>query len=455
MLSHSYIEDLLLKQKHNPVFENPILGVTITDPSANVLYVNSTHSLITGLECSEWVGKNFYDLVDNGTVSESATLKIIESQKETIVTQLVNTQKAFTVHGFPIFDARNNLRYIISFLIDSPGIQRIISTRPVDGGTIYPHNLSSKCRLIYQSKKMQDVVDCVYAVADATAPVLITGDSGVGKEIVAALVHESSPRQNKPFIKINCNAIPETLLESELFGYESGSFTGANKNGKQGLFEKAHTGTLFLDEIGDMPMNLQVKLLRVLQEGEVPRIGSHKSIKVDVRIVAATNADLLEKIEKKLFREDLYYRLNVIPVRIPNLSERSEDISILIKYFSAIFNQKYGKQKTFDTSAIRKLSEIPLKGNVRQLRNIIERLTLLTKNDTVDEQDIEEFLLQECADYIQSHPTANNTKTHLKNQDMENLRDLYTQYRSSYKISEVIGVNQSTVWRRLKKYGII
>ncbi len=244
-------------------------------------------------------------------------------------------------------------------------------------------NALSFGNMIGKSKGMLKIYSLVKKVADTAANVLITGESGTGKELVAEAIHENSSRKDKPFVIINCGGIPENLLESELFGYMKGAFSGACVD-KPGLFELAHRGTIFLDEIGELPPFLQVKLLRAVQEKTFRRIGGTEDIKVDVRIISATNQDLEQKVKNSCFREDLYYRLNVIPVKIPPLRKRNEDIPLLAKYFIEKYSKEFGKEITkISPYALRLLMDYPFPGNVRELENIIERSVALETTNII------------------------------------------------------------------------
>ena len=242
--------------------------------------------------------------------------------------------------------------------------------------------------IVGASPKMMDVYETIRQVAPATTAVLITGETGTGKELIAHAIHRNSPRKANPFIKINCGAITEHLVESELFGYEKGAFTGAVVT-KPGRFELAHTGTIFLDEIGDLPRDMQVKLLHVLQDQEFERVGGVRTIKIDVRIIAATNRNLLQEVKEGRFREDLFYRLNVFPIHLPPLRERQEDILPLMDYFLEKCNQKLGKNVRQDDPRIRELFQrYSWPGNVREMENIIERLVLVAKENQISLEDI-------------------------------------------------------------------
>jgi DNA-binding NtrC family response regulator len=235
--------------------------------------------------------------------------------------------------------------------------------------------------IIGHSGSMQEIFGTVERIAGTRATVLLCGESGVGKDMIARAIHQHSPRRDRPFVKINCTAIPENLMESELFGYEKGAFTGANVS-KPGKFEQANTGTVFLDEIGDVPASVQVKLLRVLQDREFERLGSNKTMQTDVRVIAATNVDLRAALEQGTFREDLYYRLNVVPINIPPLRERKEDIPFLAEYFA----QKFGGQ--ISEGAIERLTSYYWPGNVRELENVLERSILLSPQPRLEAADV-------------------------------------------------------------------
>lgn len=242
--------------------------------------------------------------------------------------------------------------------------------------------------VIYQSSEMERVINEALRVSGVDSTVLITGESGVGKEVIARLIHRNSPRAEGPFIQINCGAIPDHLLESELFGYEKGAFTGANKEGKPGMMELANGGTLLLDEVGDLPLNLQVKLLRALQEQEIYRIGGRVAIKLNVRILAATNKNLEQMIEEKKFREDLYYRLNVVPIKIPPLRERKSDILPLTMHFLDKFNTKYQMRKHLSSEVCGLFEGYQWPGNIRELGNLVERLVIMSDQDTIDSSQL-------------------------------------------------------------------
>ena len=249
-------------------------------------------------------------------------------------------------------------------------------------------SFSKKWRLVGNSPKIRQVLEQIQMAGASNGRVLILGESGSGKELVAHLLHQNSPRHNGPFIEVNCAAIPQELIESELFGHEKGSFTGAFER-KQGKFELSDKGTLFLDEIGDMSLQTQAKVLRVIETQEFQRVGGNKNIKVDVRIISATNKDLAEEVKKSVFREDLFFRLNVIPIRIPGLRERIEDIPALVDHFLDLFSAEYGEQKKeFAPEALKALQNYSWPGNIRELKNVLERLVIMTPSKIISKVDI-------------------------------------------------------------------
>ena len=288
------------------------------------------------------------------------------------------------VVSYPIIDEKGKIVGAIGSGFDNEVVKKLNSIvndverkkESVSRAMTYLTEKSGGEGFVYADKKMKRVFDSAGLIAATDSTVLINGESGTGKEIVANYIHKNSKRKDNVFMPVNCGAIPENLLESELFGYEPGAFTGADKNGKAGLFEIADKGTLFLDEIGELPLLMQAKLLRVLETGELKRIGGTKRIFTDVRIVAATNKNLEEMVKQNKFREDLFYRLSVIPISIPPLRERPDDIAVLMKFYSEKFNKKYKTNLIIDDKLIKKYKNYAWPGNVRELKNEVERLAI-------------------------------------------------------------------------------
>mgnify|MGYP001772734958 FL=1 len=314
--------------------------------------------------------------------------------------------------------------------------------------------------IIYASPEMKEIIKTALKVAPTKATVLLRGESGTGKELFARAIHFSSQRARGPFVAINCAAIPETLLEAELFGYEKGAFTGAFTS-KKGKFELANGGTLFLDEVGDLPLSLQGKLLRVLQEQTFERLGGTKSIKVDVRIIAATHKDLEGMVRSGLFREDLYWRLNVVPIFIPPLRERKQDIPLLVNYFLQKFNQLYGKRIKIKPEALEVLLDYSFPGNVRELENLIERLVLLTEEDWIEESAVKK-IVKNKEKLPTNHEEKASEKISLKRegllQELERIereRILQVLEECNFnqsKAAKILGISRRQLNYRLQKY---
>jgi DNA-binding NtrC family response regulator len=309
--------------------------------------------------------------------------------------------------------------------------------------------------VIGKSKKMLQVIELVKKVAPTNATVLICGESGTGKELIARAIHYNSPRKDNPFIAINCAAIPETLIESELFGYEPGAFTGANTR-KIGLIEAANKGTLFLDEVAELPLLTQSKLLRMLQEKEIRRIGGKETIKVDVRIIAATNKNLLEEVHKNRFREDLYYRLKVVTIEIPPLRERKEDIPELVKYFIEKYSKEFGKEVNgIEEKAMQALLNYHWPGNIRELESVIEKAIIVCEGDKIRLKDIK--------DELKIHSPKNVLEIEIPEegidyQELEKELLKKALIKSNYvvaKAARILNMSYKTFWYRLKKYGLL
>jgi len=320
--------------------------------------------------------------------------------------------------------------------------------------------------ILGNSNKIKDAIEKAYRFGAVDATVLIYGETGVGKEFFAHAIHNVSPRREGPFITVNCAAIPDNLLESELFGYAEGAFTGAKKGGKRGYFEMADGGTIFLDEISEMSDKLQTKLLRVLQEREVMRLGDDRLITVDVRVIAATNSDLRKLVKEKLFRADLFYRINVLSLVVPPLRERREDIPFLLDYFLNIFCKKYNKNiKGIEPEGIELFYQYDWPGNTRELQNIMERLVILTDGNYISADLVSESLLISSPDYISVSPSPSSQPENIDEQELTLktdidsktaiLKALATAGGNKKKAAQLLGISRTTLWRRLKKYNIL
>lgn len=356
-------------------------NIFVVDGKGKIIYANASAAESVGSTIDDITGKNCQEMEMEGYYDKSVALDAIRKKKRVLSVYKTRIGLNVVCSANPILDECGNVTRVVVFSQDEALMREIMN----DVEEERKKNISIQQTLSYIQEKMacQNIVSSspemerlfkmLLNVARTDTTVTIYGESGTGKEVLANFVHQNSMRSNKPFIPINCAAIPAELMEAEFFGYEKGSFTGANREGKAGLFEMADHGTIFLDELGEMPLSLQSKLLRVLESGEVKRIGSSKTIKADVRIIAATNRNLTKMVDEKTFREDLYYRLNVIPVNIPPLRERPEDIEALSEHFLNEFNRKYGRNVEISEDVLNKFKKYSWPGNIRELKNEIER----------------------------------------------------------------------------------
>jgi transcriptional regulator with PAS, ATPase and Fis domain len=402
-------------------------SVSIYDPDGRIVMVNRKLCSNVKAKPEEWIGKTAQQLKDEGYIDRTIVTEAMETRKKSYGT----TRSRTGVEGLsvcqPVFAENGDIKF---FVVSSPVLKDLeeigaIIQAQQHQANLYVREIEYLRNMmflnpdgIFESPCMRTILQTARKISRMDCTVLITGESGVGKEVVAKIIHHNSMRKNGPFIPINVSAIPESLLESELYGYTRGAFTGALKEGKIGLFEVANGGTLFLDEVGDIPLGMQVKILRAIDSGEITRVGDTTVRRMDVRIIAATNRDLREEIRKGTFREDLYYRLNVVPIQIGPLRERSADIWPLCSYFLERINHKYRMRKTLSPETLNRLKMYDWPGNVRELRNVIERLALLSNQDEISIDDVQSFTgislapkrstsaLQEYEDYEQSRILA-------------------------------------------------
>lgn len=449
--------DLQLKiNELESIIDNLCDGVYLTDGEGVTLRTNKTYEKMSGLKSEDLVGRHMKDLVENGVFSESASLLVIKTKAPATVMYRVSTGKRLLARGVPVFDEAGKIVRIVTSVWDITELHNLQAQVERNKSSISIAGDKEEILLendfICQSRIMQKVLDLAIRVARVDSTALILGESGVGKEVIARFIHNASARATQPFIKVNCASLPDNLIESELFGYEKGSFTGALKEGKPGMFELAMGGTIFLDEIGEMPLHLQSKLLRVLQDMEITRLGGIKPVKINARIITATNRVLEEMVAQGTFRHDLYYRLNVVPIKIPALRERIEDIEPLIIYFFIKFNKKYGIEKWISDEAINALKEYLWPGNVRELENFVERIMVVNNNSLITKKDIEDFIL--LSGNAKPIDKSKSLKEALEDLEREMIKDAISQHKTTRKAAKVLGIDQSTLVRKMGKYGL-
>lgn len=375
------------------IFRYSFDGIFVADGDGMTLMVNEGCERNYGLKAEDLVGHHVSEFEKKGWIRPVIADKVAKTGQRMSTTQVTHEGKTIMVTGIPLLDPRGRVRRVV---INSRDMTELVNLqqdlaiarehfrRADDEREELRAQLLKLDGVVLQSPAMRAIADLAMRVAKVDSTVLVTGESGTGKEVITRLIHRESARAAGPFIKINCGALPRDLLESELFGYEPGAFTGAQRQGKHGLVELASGGTLFLDEIGELPLDLQVKLLTVLQDRELVRLGGTKPIAVDVRVVAATNRDLSAMVAEREFRSDLFYRLNVVPIRIPPLAERRDDILPLVARFVDEFNAQYGLHKRLAERVLGRLRGSAWPGNVRELRNFAERLTALGWDAALD-----------------------------------------------------------------------
>lgn len=409
-------------ERLNAIIEHSFDGIFITDAKANVIRINHAYEVITGLKKEEVLGKNMADLVRNKLISESGSLQVIKTKQPVTLQQCFRSGKEALVTSSPIFDADGNFIMIVTNVRDLTEIYNLKAvvqekTAAMDRLAMELEHLQTTSEdnqeIIAKDETTLAAMLLANRVASMDTTVILLGETGVGKEVMARYIFQHSHRAKNSFIKVNCGAIPENLIESELFGYEGGAFTGANKNGKIGLFELANKGTLFLDEIGELPKDMQVKLLRVLQEQEILRVGGTKPVKIDVRIIAATNRNLEEMVSDGTFREDLYYRLTVFPISIPPLRMRKKDIVPLALSFLEKLNQKYQLKKYFTDLSMQLLHEYDWPGNIRELKNIVERAIIISPSDAIKPENLHIHSASKPIVIIKDNEFSDNTKNSL------------------------------------------
>ena len=429
----------------------------VTDGKGIIEFAGDKVSRTCGVSSEDLVGRSIYDVEKEGIFKPSVSVKVLETRQPQVVIQKTKIGEELVSVSAPIVDANGNIEKVIS-------VTRDYSTQIKISKMIAELGESAAFADIRYEKETDQIVTCndtmfeiktlIKMVAPTKATILINGETGTGKEVLAKYVCSLSDRKNKPFIKVNCGTISHSIVESELFGYEEGSFTGASKGGKIGLIEAANGGTLFLDEVSELPIEQQVKLLHVLQEKMLIRVGGTKSIDLDVRIIAATNKDLEEQVALGNFREDLYYRLNVIPIMIPPLRERKEDIPLLAKYFFKRFCTMYNKEMQISNGAVSALESYSWPGNIRQLENTIERLVLTTPKFAITVADIpESFRTENLEEYVKVNKIT-RLESAVEQLEKQLISMALDEYGSTVKVAEALGINQSTVSRKMTFYGI-
>lgn len=463
-------------------------GFYITDREGNTLGLNKSYERLTGLKKEDLLGKNIKDLVACGTFDAVLNPEVVKTGKSAMRVQVNSENHKVLVTGHPVFDYDDDVVLVVTFVRDVTLMSKMEKQirhqrKLINRYKEHSEKIASGKLAIAESQKMQDLLILLERVATTDATVLLLGETGVGKDVLARKLHESSCRADKPFFKVDCTSIPENLIESELFGYASGAFSGASTKGKPGFFEVAHEGTLFLDEIGELPLSMQGHLLRILQDGEICRVGDTKTRTIDVRIVAATNRNLEKEVALGNFRSDLYYRLFVAVVNVPSLRERKDDILPLARFFFDKFCQKYKKHLRFSASAEEALVQYNWPGNVRELENMVHSLVVTCVDGLIRVEDLP-LTMHKTLSKLQNSPAkqaihlegkekkattadihadvnwdnllhGKSLKEITETIEKEVLRRGMQEHNSITSLAKALKTERSTLSRKLKRYNII
>lgn len=453
-----------LHRELEAVFDSSYDGFYLADGKANTIRVNKSYERITGLSRKKLIGRNMNDLVAENVFDSSVTLKVLKKREPVTIMQEVMGGKQIMVTGTPIFDDQGQIVVVVTNVRDITELielrteleeSRQLSSRYHQSIIEYEGIEHALREMVVKSQSMMNVVKMAIKVASVNNSVLIQGESGVGKSMLARLIHQISPRKDYPFVKINCATIPESLMESELFGYEKGAFTGADQNGKAGLFETGHTGTVFLDEIAELRQDVQVKLLEMIEEKTFHRVGGTQAIRVDVRIIAATNRDLLKMVNDGRFREDLYYRLNVVPIKIPPLRQRREDIPPLAMKVLETYNHAHASSIRLNSKVIDRLKFYGFPGNVRELINVMERMIIMCENEQITIDDIPTEILEFSDVSTELDMEGLPLRESLKKMEIKLIQNALGQSESIALAAERLDIHHSTLWRKMARYNIL
>lgn len=467
--SHPSVRDMHLQ--FQALMDHSAYGIYILDGKGIVLRVNEVAAGLIGMNRDAMIGMNIEDLSTKGIVDQALTPFILKSKKPlTRPLYVIQSNKYIMASGIPVFDDGGKILFVVVIEHDMTIVkdlrEQLEQARQVADtikSELSDRNLLEirNSEIIAESSAMNNVLKVLLKLAKMDASnILITGESGTGKGFTAKFVHRHGTRHKRPFISINCAALPEMLLEAELFGYEKGAFTGASDKGKAGLFELANQGTLFLDEIGDLPFNVQAKLLKCLDDGEIRRVGGTRPIKVDCIIIAATNQNLEELVRRKKFRQDLYFRLNIFPVHIPPLRERREDILNISNFYLAKYNKSYQQQKRFSEKCTEELLAYDYPGNVRELKNLIKNAVVIKENNLLNSViptqrfDIPVYTPRRNSQVPQLQDARKPLGDELLTFEREKLLQAMQQCTSTRDLADYLGVSQSTASRKLRKHGL-
>ncbi len=456
-----------ISQQLETVINSSADGIWVYDGGGNVITVNAAALDLDNIKAEDVLNKSIFDLNESGIFDRSVVLEVFEMKRQiTILSKALKTGRTLLITGTPILDSRGEISLVVVNLRDMTQLNevreqleqtRLVSEKYQDELAELSLFELSRQNIIAKNEAMRQLLRMAVKIAKMEASnILLLGESGTGKGLLAKFIHQNSKRSKKPFIQINCAALPENLLEAELFGYEKGAFTGAKEEGKAGLFELAQNGTLFLDEIGDLPFSVQAKLLKYLDDHTIMRLGATRIITIDCIVIAATNRDLESLNKEKKFREDLFYRLNTFTMQIPPLHERAEDIFEMVRHYLEKYNKEYGLKRRISAKVMKVLQSYSFPGNVRELKNILKMAVVLSDTDLVDET-----ILRNLEDKTELSAFATLEKRNLAGLTQEVmafekqiLQRAIARCRTTRELAGYLKVSQPTIVRKLKKHGL-
>lgn len=458
-IEENLIYDDLSKETLLKILDNAFDEIFVYDNNYKVVFVNRACERHYGMKPSEIIGKTFQELLSEECWYPSILPKVYKEKRRMTIEQKSYLGEIMTTTAVPVFNVDDDIELVVMSVRDN--LEEIVVARKklsnyedsIDKSVVNRdvEKNSGNHNIIYRSMEMKKIINISKQIAMIDSTVLIRGESGTGKGVLAEFIHSNSTRSDKPIISINCAAIPENLLESELFGYVKGAFTGADDAGRKGLIELANGGTLFLDEIGELPLRLQAKILHVIQNKQFIPLGAREIKNVDIRIITATNRNLIEMVNEKTFREDLFWRLNVIEIEIPALRERKEDITALSNYFLNKFNTKYNQTKEMSVECIEFFYQYGWPGNVRQLENIMERLVIMSEKQVIKVSDLPQI-------YFRGKFNANESaipesyEIAVEDYERKIIQEVYSRYKTSVKVAKILKLSQSKASRLIRKY---
>lgn len=451
---------------YKKVIEASYDEICVTDNKGVLIYCNKAFERNYDMKREEIIGKSVLYLPENGYSTIGPVPEVLRTKKAASIEQITTSGKKLILTATPIFDDNGEIEYIVENSRDITELNNIknklaftqneVTKYKNEIENLYRTTLKIETDIILTGSVMRPIINTINHISKTDVVILLLGESGTGKSSLARYIHKNSKRANKPFITINCATISSELLESELFGYSPGAFTGASSKGKTGLVELANGGTLFLDEIGEIPQSLQAKFLQLIQDKTFIPVGGLKEKKVDIRIISATNCDLLKKVKEKTFREDLYYRLNVIELELPPLRDRKENLVDLIRHYFNKYCTEFNVEKVITKEAIDIISNYNFPGNIRELQNIIQKIILTSPYDIINEKNLprEIFSLDSSPYKNELLPLEEDLDTLIDNYEKEIISRVYSHYKSSYKVAKHLNISQSKASRLIRKYNL-